>query len=319
MVAALVVMTGHLLHIKGSASGFLIGSHLEKILSSGSFAVMVFFGLSGIALRLQTDKYGISFRWFIARLIRLMPVYWITLIPPIIGCYLTGVKIDYPSYGFFVAALGLQAIANNLYLPPVNGPLWSLSVEIYLSASLLLIGRTKSFKAFFLLGFLILINWVTPGNPMLQGLPIFYFGYLLPSAKLNWCDNLVIKSIPIIIPVFVLLFSPELIQGKFSAFGNFILCSILASLIMTWCQISSGLEKTLLARFSQRSYSLYAVHFPLILFINKFLFEGKEYTSAIQVFVSIILVFLATEILFRFVERPSIVSARHYLSRGTLD
>ena len=318
MVAALVVMMGHLLHTKGSTSGFLIGSHLEKILSSGSFAVVVFFGLSGIALRFQTDKYGISFHWLVARFIRLMPVYWVTLIPPIVGCYLIGVKIEYPAYGFFVAALGLQAIANGLLIPPVNGPLWSLSVELYLSTSLLLLGRWKKSSGICMLAGLVLLNLLIPGNAILQGLPIFYLGYLLPGIQHKIRNVRVLIISLFSFSILALLTIPSSVQGIFQGFANFLVCNLLASIIIAWTLLSVGSERTLLAELSQRSYSLYAVHAPIVLFIDKILFSEDQKTSAGQILISIVFIFFATEVLYRFIEKPSIRFSREYLTKSAL-
>ena len=158
-----------------------MGTHFESILSSGAFAVVVFFGLSGIALRFQTDKFGLSFRWLAARFIRLIPVYWVTFLLPFFGFYLLGVHFSYSWYGFVISVFGLQALFHNIAVPPANGPLWSLSVEIYLSASLVVIGFWRRQSGFLCLLTLILAAVLFPKNLILQGLPIFYFGYLLPS------------------------------------------------------------------------------------------------------------------------------------------
>jgi peptidoglycan/LPS O-acetylase OafA/YrhL len=318
MIAALVVMSGHLLHIKGSDSGFLIGSRFEKILSSGAFAVVVFFGLSGIALRFQTDRYGINTRWLIARIIRLMPVYWVTLLPPIIGCYLLHVKISYPAYGFIVAAVGLQAAASSLSIPPVNGALWSLSVELYLSASLLLLGRWKRNSGFYILAVLIIANLVLPGNAIIQGLPIFYFGYLLPGIYIRLQGNKIFKVVLILIPILILLIVPSFVQGRFQGLINFAVCGLLASLVIIGCQLFASSKKTFWADLSQRSYSLYAVHSPILLFIDKIFFSHNKLTSASQVILTIVAILFATEILYNFIEKPSIKYSRNYLSKHNL-
>lgn len=316
MVAALVVMMGHLLHAKGSTSGFLIGSHLEKILSSGSFAVVVFFGLSGIALRFQTEKYGLSFRWLAARFIRLMPVYFVTLIPPIIGCYLIGVKIEYPAFGFLVATLGLQSIASSLSIPPVNGPLWSLSVELYLSASLLLIGRWKKASGVSIVASLVILNLMVPENAILQGLPIFYFGYLLPEIQHNLSDVKVAIHSFFFFSILALMVIPSSVQGRFQGFTSFVVSNLLASFIIVWSLTSFSSERTFLSELSQRSYSLYAVHAPIVLVIDKILFSSDQVTSQGQIFISLLVISIGTEIIYRFVEKPSIKYSRKYLSKG---
>jgi len=315
MVAALVVISGHLLHSKSSSSGFLIGSHLEKILSSGTFAVTIFFGLSGVALRYQTDKFGINFRWLIARFIRLMPVYWVTLLPPIIGCYLLGVQISYPAYGFIVSTFGLQAIAGSLTVPPVNGPLWSLSVELYLSASLLIIGKWREFSSLVILVTLLFMQLILPESLIAQGLPIFYFGYLLPGLQIKSRMNTTLKMFVILVPISVSIIDPAIVQGKYLGLTNLFLCYLLASLVTAGCVLFSSSNKTYLAELSQRSYSLYAVHAPILLFVDRIFFSHNRLSSASQVIFSIVMIIFATEKLYRFIERPSIKISRSYLSR----
>jgi peptidoglycan/LPS O-acetylase OafA/YrhL len=318
MVAALIVMMGHLLHVKGDADGFLIGTHIESILSSGSFAVVVFFGLSGIALRFQTDKHGISTHWLMARIIRLMPVYWITLLPPIIGCYLIGIDIEYPSYGFVIAAFGLQAISPNLYIPPVNGPLWSLSVELYLSASLLVIGRWKRVSSLYILALLILINLLLPSNTILQGLPIFYFGYLCPGFNFNLMKSKAFKYPIILVPLLILFLEPRFVQSRFGEPLNYLVSTSLAALILIWTLTASSLKRDLLSDLSQRSYSLYAVHAPIMLFVDKIFFVNLAITSGLQILISIFSILVSTEILYRFVEKPSIKFSRRFLAKQVL-
>jgi peptidoglycan/LPS O-acetylase OafA/YrhL len=318
MIAAIVVLMGHLLHIKGPSSGFLIGTQTEKILSSGSFAVVVFFGLSGIALRIQTDRYGINSHWLVARIIRLMPVYLITLLPPIIGCYLIGVKIHYPRFGFLLAVLGLEAISGNLYIPPVNSPLWSLSVELYLSASLLLIGRWKNIAGLYILTSLIIINLLIPGNVILQGLPIFFFGYILPGFQNTLGKPLILKIATIFIPLLILLVEPSWVQDRFDGLLKFLISTSLAGVIVSWTLMASSSKKGLASSLSQRSYSLYAVHAPIVLFVDKIFFSSRTETSGLQIFISLTIIFVSTEFLYRFVEKPSIKFSRRYLAKQVL-
>jgi len=313
MAAAIVVMMGHLLHVKGSRSGFLIGSHLESILSSGAFAVVVFFGLSGVALRYQSDKFGSDFQWLVSRFIRLMPVYWVTLFVPLVGCYLIGVNISYPVYGFVMSAVGLQAVLQKIAIPPVNGPLWSLSVELYLSASLLVIGKIKRHHGYYILPGLILVAIFFPSSTILQGLPIFYLGYLLPSLNLRLNDNLILKLIVVFIPAGVLIVCPAKLQGKYNSSFNLIISFLLAALILMASLLFAKSEKSILSTVSQRSYSLYAAHAPVVLFVDKALFSAEQVLRPQQVLISLLFIIVVTEFIYRFVEVPSIKFSRRYL------
>jgi len=318
MVAALVVLFGHLLHVKQSTTGFLIGSHFEKIFSSGSFAVVVFFGLSGIALRIQTEKYGIHLRWFIARIVRLMPVYWITFLPPLFGCYFLGVKISYPIYGLIAAAAGLQAAVNSLSVPPINAPLWSLSVEVYLSASLMILSKFRRVTGIYLLLLLISINFFNFENGIIRALPIFYFGYLLTEYRNYFKVRPSLSSFLLIVPLTVLLVDPVLVQERYLGILSFFVNFILAGLIISWTLLSQSSTQTIFSRLSQRSYSLYAVHGPLLAFIDIVFFSKSHSTSLQQIVFSLIIIGISTELLYRLIEKPCINLSRRYLSKRHL-
>ena len=183
MLAAIIVMMGHLLHIKPYDSRKMFGVFIDNIFSLGSFAVLVFFGLSGVVLNFQIKKYGSGFHWFIARYIRLMPVYWICLFTPIIGCLMLNVQIDYPSLCYLLSFFGCQTIFHDLLLPPVNGPLWSISVEIFLSASLILLAQLRRNSQILIFIMSLLLSIIFLNNAVLFALPFFIFGFLIPKSK----------------------------------------------------------------------------------------------------------------------------------------
>ncbi|CAN2172223.1 COG1835 Predicted acyltransferases [Candidatus Nanopelagicaceae bacterium] len=318
MSLAFVVMSGHLIHIKGAEKGFLQNSHLSDILSSGGFAVNVFFGLSGIALRYQTDKYGINGNWFISRLIRLMPVYWITLIPPIAICFFIGIETEYQDYAYLLSIFGLQAISSEISHPPVNGPLWSLSVEIFLSASLLMFGRNRRMlKRYFLLSF-VLGALLFSDNLIITALPIFYTGFLLPDCKFINSKNKMFRLVVICLPVFVMILVPQFLQGKFTGVFNFIFCYTISVSILISCMIFQKNTANKISNFSQRSYSLYAVHVPVIIFVDQFFFSSRTYFSALQFAISVSFILAFTEVIYRIFETPSISFSRKRLNKVDL-
>ena len=99
--------------------------------------------LSGMALRIQTDKYGIRLRWLVARLVRLLPIYWIAYLTPLFGLFVIDSELDITPLQLLVTLIGMNAFVPMWSGPKHNPALWSLSVEIILSALLVIIGRPK--------------------------------------------------------------------------------------------------------------------------------------------------------------------------------
>lgn len=141
--SAILVFLGHLIYGAEHQIHPLYQNRATSVLKLGSFFVFVFFFLSGIALRYQTEKYGHGRQWLFARVVRLMPMYWVTLIVSLLGALYFGAKIDYPAHGYALTFMGLQSLSQSVSIPPGNPPLWSLSVEIILSISLMLFAHPK--------------------------------------------------------------------------------------------------------------------------------------------------------------------------------
>jgi peptidoglycan/LPS O-acetylase OafA/YrhL len=311
MLAAIIVMMGHLLHIKPYDSRKVFGVFIDNLFSLGSFAVIVFFGLSGIALHFQIEKYGSGFHWFIARYIRLMPVYWICLFPPIIGCLILNVQIDYPPLGYLLSFFGFQAIFNDLLLPPVNGPLWSISVEIFLSASLILLARLRRNLLILIFSMSFFFSTIFLKNVVLFALPFFIFGFLIPKLNIK-LDSLIIKYIILFFVLINLLFTLQ-IQNYAYLNNNSIYNFILVASILLLTFYHKSIKNGLISRFSQRSYALYAVHSPIFLFIDNTFYKNNLSLSIEQLTVSLFLLAIGTEFVYKFVDLPSMKKSRKYL------
>jgi len=234
-----------------------------------------------------------------------------------IGLFLLGEKIDYPPLGYVLTALGLSAITPDFRIPAIiNGPLWSLSVEIYLSFFLLVTPFIKKIPQFLILIFLISMSNFCGFNFVVSSLPIFYFGYMLPGIKLKESSFKLISTSCLIFSSIALLGTPRILQGFY---GNSSLNSaiefLVASMIMLLCIMNPSSTNNFLSRLSQRSYSLYAVHYPIFLFIDRILFVNSARTTAFQFLISILVLVIGTEITYRFIERPSISGARHFLQK----
>jgi peptidoglycan/LPS O-acetylase OafA/YrhL len=181
-----------------------------------------------------------------------------------------------------------------------------------------LIGRSKKASGVSILAGLVFLNLIVPDNAIVQGLPIFYFGYLIPGIQHKFSDLKVLIKLFFFFSILALMVIPSSVQGRFQGFTSFVVSNLLASFIIIWSQTSFSSERTFLAELSQRSYSLYAVHAPIVLVIDKTLFSNDHVTSSGQIFISLLVISMGTEIIYRFVEKPSIQYSRKYLSKGVL-
>jgi peptidoglycan/LPS O-acetylase OafA/YrhL len=229
-----------------------------------------------------------------------------------------GVDLDYPSWVFFLDATGLQAWSLDYGIPPINGPLWSLSVEIYLSASVLVIGHRRRMPSILLFLFLIALALIGVHNTIVQALPIFYVGYLLPDLRINNSMTLLIRLPIAAVPFFAILISPKILQGQYSHFWNLFISYFFASLILVGSFCFASLDESKISAISQRSYPLYAVHAPIILFVDQYFFPMQSWFSYQQFLLSIVCIFVATETVYQFIEKPSIYFSRQFLVRKNL-
>jgi peptidoglycan/LPS O-acetylase OafA/YrhL len=244
-----------------------------------------------------------------------MPVYWVTLIPPVLGCFLIGVNISYPTLGYLLAPFGLQSMIGTLGMPPVNGALWSLSVEIYLSASLIVLAKIKPKFEFIALFGIFLLPLVFKGNIIVDSLSIFYAGFLLPGLQIRRRFSLPIRILILCIALVAIILKPNLFQvGTSDSRLYFLQFFTALAIIISTLNFESPIE-TILAKISQRSYSLYAAHSPILLFVDKFFYADQEKLTVNQLLVSLIAIIISAELVYRTVEIPSIRASRRYLSK----
>lgn len=272
-------------------------------------AVIVFFVLSGYLVGGSVLKAGKIFsikKYFLARLVRL----WIVLLPALtitaIFDFLT--KKIYPDIliGIFyekwsvgpnletgISSSPLTLFGNILFLQTIlcpiygsNGPLWSLANEFwyYLIFPLLLgslgkIGRFTTNKKILSSVFLVCIFWILPYS-VLFGFLAWLIGvavYLIsPKLSLPNLQNKTLFSIAGLFFLFrIFVFKrtdPNLIifEQVFIALSFAPVCSLMPHV--------SGKKMPFMLRkmitfFADTSYTLYAIHFPILMFMMALLFK----------------------------------------------
>jgi peptidoglycan/LPS O-acetylase OafA/YrhL len=312
-LAALVVFLGHL--IFNAKTGESTSSALEFFLGPlhmGKYAVLFFFALSGFVLTKQNFT-EIDLRiWIISRWVRLMPVFYITYI---IGLILLVVGKSYKpnTKNTLIEITGLGSLTS-IGVPAPNPPLWSLSVELLLSFLLPLLVRVK--RASILVLILVLgiaaQQTVIGSFSIVPAFPYFLAGVI--SSKLlkdKLKDRGVYNYLILCILVAISFFSTSLVTGPTTLVENIVAIFAICFLIVCGSQAMIQDELApICRRVSMRSYSLYAIHWPIIKSVQELTNPSNGLTWSIYLIASIIFVMIGTEILYRFVEVPAISASK---------
>ncbi|MDB6453849.1 acyltransferase family protein [Falsirhodobacter sp. 20TX0035] len=295
-LAAFAVVVSHtqaLIIDRPLASG-AVHKMLSLLTSQGHTAVVVFFVISGFWITRSVDRAGAAFSfkdYMLARCTRL----WLVLIPAL----LIGMGIDALGSGRFASALyeGTQGsltlsfdvkdrlsvmafLGNALFLQDIavkalgsNGPLWTIACEfwyyVYFPLAYLAIrsrnclGITLAVVAFFFLPSISLFFcW------MMGGAVYLVAERLGADRRFHWA-----------VPAACLAaFGATIVLLKFVSLhwiaSDLLLAAIFALFMAVGMRSSFGEAKGLglLARLGSRSsYSLYATHMPIIVFICNFI------------------------------------------------
>ena len=302
----------------------------------GFLGVDIFFILSGFLMykyfEIEFNNKRV-FKYYLNRAFRVIPLYLIAnfivllisffyLISPhefyiIIKHYLFS-SYFLPNVGYWLEE---SYFGSTIFKPLLN--FWSLGVEIqyYLIFPLIFLFIKNRFNTkIFILIFLsltgyVLFNSISPKTSFFL-LPTRLWEFLLGIycakcfKKLNKVKINIIGSISFI---FIILF---LIFLSFEEFyileKNFYLLTIIIA-IFTSVILISGINKSLIENFllkkifltiSKYSYSLYVVHFPIIVFINYYPFKGNivDFENSLDTVFTILIIIIVTIISYYVVE-----------------
>ncbi|MDH4395557.1 MAG: acyltransferase family protein [Limnobacter sp.] len=281
--SALVVAFGHMIQI--FAPAFPVATRSLAAALAGA-AVMAFFVISGFFIHKSIAQYGqdgVNWRKFVrARVNRIYPPFALSIIITVSLYYLAPTFFASGSTSFLnptdrtefsLSGLWITILHLNNFLGPAlsaNGPLWSLTYEIwYYTIALLVVlavsGKRVGWTAlpivvvlsildkwFFILGLLWVAGFmlsVLHSKNKLPKLPNSIFIFVLPA------------SLFVLIPLMPSLYAGKLAMGFQLAFGIWMINHINNTL-----HKSTPSYIWLLVYSSKFSYTLYVLHFPLLLF-----------------------------------------------------
>jgi peptidoglycan/LPS O-acetylase OafA/YrhL len=320
--------------LRGVAVLLVLFYHLKiNGFNNGYLGVDVFFVISGYLMAIIC-KTTSPFNFYIKRLKRLLPAYFFTIILTSIVVCIVSIPSDAQQYfnRLWFDLFGVSNIAYwlknsyfnlNSFQPLLN--LWSLGVEIqfYAIAPLILLYLSKHKVIFF---FLLIISTIitftiseisTKTSFFLMPLRLYEF---LIGAAVAWYPIKKFsefKNEKIIIFLFVLFliiifFYPIDVKISSSLYGHPGLASLLISII-TALIISINFNKTSLkkkliinsfCKIGDYSYSIYLVHFPIIVLINYSAFGGTEigFNDLNQLFLILSLTLLLSYFSYNYIE-----------------
>jgi peptidoglycan/LPS O-acetylase OafA/YrhL len=281
-VAALVVVLYHLFETRAVDQHTFDAPNLDQLanfaltmLFNGTGAVMLFFVISGYVLGcnvLPDSTLTVLFyaKFAIRRIFRIMPALWLSLVVAVV------LLVFYHHQSVTRGALLNAAFLGKDALR-FNGPLWSLQIEMAISALYpLLLFANFRFGLFAQLAALAILSLITYSNndPVAWKNYLFCFqlGIMVPSA-----GKMLIEALKpqLTFPVFLVALAGIMTPTNLSHLGYLSMTEhaliegfsgfvILSYILHADCPRLNSLLRSRLARFiGMISYSLYLLHLPI--------------------------------------------------------
>jgi len=328
-LAALIVAMGHLLFVQSLITDWALNQEIFKVFQFGSLSVNFFFCLSGFVLSGQIKNIREApFTWMFARLIRLMPLYYFCWIIPLVIFIGLAQRNGGPIFpnGWESAALGLIASQSftSYYLDLPNPPLWSLSVEVWLSMILVAISLTFFSRLITMIMFLVFLThailFPDHGSAVTKAIHLFLFGIILNDKKLlkffaNFWPRFLILAIIFfcIVPIYRII----LLQEDWGPLTNLVTIIFTSSVIVFFSTVNLRSDfKNICFFLGSRTYSLYASHFPVLIFCTKVFSSLGNLHPFVYILILTSLILGVTELTYRFVEKPSLEYSRKVRNRN---
>ncbi len=288
-----------------------------KYLHLGHAGVIAFFLCSGFMIPLSLERQGSLWRFWVRRICRLYPLYWVSIAGAFV-CYGAGLVTPETSYLLFnpVAFLATQpmhtVLANMtmvqgfLGVPHLIGVYWTLTIELlfYVLVSILFVCHVSQRSVALTVGFLVaalLIDVVVPGSgDLLRYMGVMFCGTLVMQGVTGRMPRRTALGVAVLALVLVAL-PPNL--RPWTAFQT--LLPYLTARIVAFAAFGLALRwrdrhiPTWLAWLGRISYSLFLIHTLVIWIIPP---QGNVVLTTTIWLAATIALSLAT---YRWIEQPA--------------
>lgn len=287
--------------------------------SLGNVGVLVFFGVSGLLIR-RSWEYDPSPRDFwVKRALRLLPALATVglLTAFVLGPAVTSLSAgDYFSRAetwlypvritlLFPFGAELPGVFDHGYYPgAVNGPLWSLPVEVFAYFLLFLLGvsgllaRRSVITAVAVLGLAWAAVWV-PNTSDAVGATYVIAAFAVGAAAYSWRDRLVLSS-----PVALALVLLCVVTGLGPTSLRVVVWTVASVYLCYWFAYALPPVGRTLTRFGDASYGVYIWAFPVQQAIVQV--AGTDASPWLVIAVATPIVWLLAITSWRLVERPAL-------------
>lgn len=322
--------------LRGAAVLLVVLYHLQTpFLDNGFLGVDIFFVISGFLMAKIYNSQQSNFnKFYLQRLDRLLPAYTFTIILTLIASIFILVPVDFDqlyeqaiSANFFTANILFWTqtpyFEHSSFKPLLH--LWSLGVEaqFYLLVPFIypfLRTRKYTFLLIIAVSFLscFLIQIISPKTSFFM-MPFRIWEFLLGAylainfIQINSKEKTLIQLLLIIFLILVILKFPISLIDK-SIYGHpglasLIICSITAGIIYFGIpkNIENSIFGKLLYSIGNYSYSIYLVHFPIIILVNYSAFGGTNLhiDNARNLTYILIAIIVASYLLYNLIEKNS--------------
>jgi peptidoglycan/LPS O-acetylase OafA/YrhL len=322
--------------LRGLAVLTVVLFHLQiPFFQNGFLGVDIFFVISGFLMAKLYDR-GTILDFYKRRLDRLYPAYALTLLVTLVVGAVITIPVDFNQ--LFEQAIAGSLFVSNVYYwnqnsyfdkaafnPLLN--LWSLAVEVqfYLLVPFIFPFLRRNKWLFILIFFVSLascfaIQTISPKTSFFQ-MPFRIWEFLIGAYVAWWSNTKIAPTLKLrsysfffvsalVVSLFALKLKPDAVGTIF--YGHPALPAFIVTLL-TGFVIKYGMDVTILDSFIGRlfvklgdySYSIYLVHFPIIVLFNYVSFGGTRLAADgyVNSVFTLILIALATSVSYFFVER----------------
>ncbi len=303
-IAALVVVVAHALQL-------FYGYEQPILHGIGRFGVVVFFLVSGYVIPTSFARHASQRTFWIRRLCRLFPLYWLTI----------GIAAIFKGAGWLPQTPLYQARLNTTYLlnltmvpnffnvPSVLSVFWSMHIEVLFYVVVAVVGllglQHKTMLVGLLLVLITLASAFVPGIGFTLYYPLFltiiWCGAVLQRS--HTAGESLIKVAPFLLVTLMLVGLGEgsTILGRTHATATVAAFAF----VLVALHRPAWLQQRVLGWLGSISYSLYLLHLLVLAVVPM---VGPPVLSMVVWLALMLLVAAATE---RWIERPSIALGKH--------